>query len=365
VLTVKGKYKGSYGNNIAVTILTKGSGRTMTVTDGKIIEYFTNNNSANGYSSNALLAAAVNLSSQLVSLTVNAVNLVDAISATYLLSGNDGTSGIAISDVTAAMDNVLNLEDYDILLLPSWNLDADHATVASKLETRAASSKKFAILMTGVTADEDIATQKARTAVSSRLVLCSPSVMYQPSYATSPAQFDGTYLACAVAGQVAKRDVETAVTRKSIVVKGVMVLSTTNKKYYTNDEMEELLGAGILPVSLINGQVKVARGVTRVSDLSSVFYELNIQRIVDYVENQVNVQLDPFLGEANLARVLNRMARVVDGVLQQDVLDEVLVAYNPTEVVVGVSPDTVLVNMSIQPTFAINFINVTLAITRV
>jgi len=365
VITVSAKYKGTYGDNVAVTILTKGSGRTMTVTDGKTTEYFTNNNNANGYASNAEIAAAVNLNSSLATIAVNNAALVTAVTLTYLTGGNDGVSGLAFSDVTTAFDNVLKLEDFDILLLPEWTSDADHATMVAKLDARAATDKKFAIFMAGPAVNESIATQKARTSVGSRLALCSPNAMYKPSYATVAIQFDGTYLAAAVAGQIARRDVESAVTRKSLTVAGIMADSTVSKKYYTNDEMEELLGVGIIPVSLINGEIKVARGVTRVSDLSSVFYELNIQRIVDYVKAQVNVKLDPFLGEANLDRVLNRMARVVDGVLQQDVLDEVLAAYNPTEVVLGVSPDTVNVNMSVQPTFAINFINVTLAITRI
>lgn len=368
VLTFDGIYPGEYGDNILVTVLTKGTGRTVTVTDGISTEYYTNNNDANGYATNQAIADAINGNSALVDVAVKGgsetSNLVDAITATALTGGNNGTSGLVFSDFTTAFDSYLNLEDFDILCIPGESADADHSTMVGKVDTRADNEKKYSMYFTGVIEDETIATQKARTASGERLVLCSPSMTYLPSYQTPEITLDGSYLACAVAGQVASQDVEVAVTRKTISVRDLIVDSATSKKYYNNGEMEELLGASILPCSLINGELKVARGITKIGDTSSVFYEINIQRIVDFVKNQVNVNLDGFLGEGNLARVRSRMGRVVDGFLQQDVLDEVIVTYDPTEVAETASPDVVLVNMQIQPTFAINFINVTLAISR-
>lgn len=368
VLTFNGLYHGTYGNNILVTILTKGSGRTVSVTDGVNTENFTNNNDANGYASNQAIATAINGNSAMVSVVVLAgsetSNLVAAVSQTALISGNDGVSSLAFSDYTTAFDNVLNLEDFDIVLTPGQSSDSDHATMIGKLNTRATSEKKLAMYFSGVAKNEAIATQKARTAVGARFVLCSPSIYYTPAYTGIQDVYDGSYLACAIAGQVASRDVEIAVTRKVVSVEGVVVDTATSKLYYNAGEMEELLGASILPVSLVNGAIKVARGVTRVNDSNSVYYEINIQRIVDYVKTQAQNKLDGFLGDPNLQRIRDVIAREVDGVLQQDTLDEVIVGYNPTEVTVGVSPDTINVSMWIQPTFAINFINVTLAITR-
>ncbi len=368
VLTFKGLYDGTYGNNILVTIITKGTGRIVKITDGVVVENFTNNNDPNGYTTNQDIANAINGVSSLVTVEVKAgsetTNLVDAITETALTGGNDGVDGLVFSDYTTAFDNVLNLEDFDILLTPGIDSDSDHSTMVGKLNTRASNEKKYSLYFTGVSKDEDIATQKARTASGERLVLCSPSIKYTPSYQSTQLILDGSYLACAVAGQVAKRDVEVAVTRKEINVEGLVVDSTTNQLYYNNGEMEELLGAGILPCSLINGALKVGRGVTRVSDKSSIYYEINIQRIVDKIKDQTQKELDGFLGDPNLKRVRDTMAREVDGILQQNKLDEVIVDYKPTEINVGSSPDTIIVSMWIQPTFAINFINVTLAISR-
>lgn len=367
VLTFNGLFEGSYGDNILVTILAKGTGRTVSITDGVNTESYTNNNGANGYATNQDIADAINGNSALVSVVVltgsETTNLVDAVTQTALTGGNNGST-TSFTDFTTAFDDVLSLEDWDILVIPGEDSDANHATMVGKVVGRASSEKKYGIFFSGVTANEDIATQKARTTQSERFVLCSPSIKYLPTYQSDEITLNGSYLACALAGQVAQRDVEEAITRKNVSVSGLLVSSSTGKEYYNNGEMEELLGAGIVPVSLITGGLKIARGVTRTSDQSSVFFELNVQRIVDFVKTQTQEKLDGFLGDPNLKRVRDVMAREVDGILQQDMLDEVIANYEPTEVTEAVSPDTVNVSMTIQPTFAINFINVTLAISR-
>lgn len=367
VLTFEGKYKGTYGDNIAVTILTQGSGRIVTVTDGTNTESYTNNNAVDGYTTNADIASAINSSSSLVSVTVKTgsetTNLVDAYSATYLTGGNDGSSPSA-SDYTTAFDNALYQEDFDVLVIPGQSSDSFQTTMVGKLNTRANTEKKYSIYVTGVAADESVSTQKARTASGDRLVLVSPSMYYTPSYSTSEITLDGSYLGCAVAGVLASNDVEIAPTRKTVSVSDLIYDSTTGKKYYDNSQMEELLAVGIVPISNLGGQIKIARGVTRVGDPTNIYYEINIRRIVDYVKKQMLEKLDSFLGDPNLERIRQVIARECDGVLEQDKLDEVIADYNPTEVVVGPSPDTIIVNMSLQPTFAINYINVTLAINR-
>jgi hypothetical protein len=57
------------------------------------------------------------------------------------------------------------------------------------------------------------------------------------------------------------------------------------------------------------------------------------------------------------------MAKMVDGILEQDKRDEVIADYLDTEVTISsASNDTVNVSMVIQPTFLVNFINVTLTL---
>lgn len=367
VLTFDGLYYGSYGDNVGVTILTQGTGRTVEITDGVTTERYTNNNAANGYTTNQAIADAINGVSELVAVTVKAgsetANLVDACTQTFLAGGNDGST-VAAGDYTTAFDNLLTQEDFGIMTIPGETDDSFHTTMVGKLNTRANNDQKYAMYFTGVAVDETITNQKLRTSIGNRLVICSPSMKYTPSFQTAQLTLDGSYLGCAVAGLTASDDVEISPTRKNLTVSSILVNSATGKDFYNNAEMEELLAVGIVPVSKINGIIKVARGVTRESDKTSVYYEINIRRIVDYIQALVLNRLDGFLGDPNLLRVREVIARESDGILEQAKLDEVIVNYEPTEVSEGLSPDTVIVNMSLQPTFAINFINVTLAINR-
>lgn len=373
VLTFSGLYEGTYGNNILVTVYTQGTGRTVTVTDGVSVENYTNSNNANGYATNQAIADAINGNSALVSVAVKAgsetSNLVDAATATALTSGNDGTT-LTPTLYTTAFDNYLDNETWDILICPGEDSvnaqDSFATTMVGKVNTRATNNKKYGVVFLGGELDETIAEFQARTSGGDRLSLLAPSIKYTPRYDETGTQIslNGTYLACAYAGLVASAKVEISPTRKFISVEELIVDSATGKKFYNNGEIEQLLEAKVVPVSSIEGQVKVARGITRASSTNSIYFELNIVRIIDYVKAQTQVKLDGFLGRPNLERIRDVMEAEVNGLLQQAVLDEVIVAFLPTEVVTSTSPDTVTVNMTIQPTFAINFINVTLVVSR-
>jgi len=371
VLTFSGLYEGTYGDNIGVTITADGATRTVEVTDGQLLEVYSNN--GNGYTTNAAIAAAINGTSQLVSVAVKAgsesANLVDAITQTFLSGGDDGEDSLVAADYTDAFDNVLSNEDFDILVIPGGDaleaLDSFHATMVGKLNTRASTEDKFAIFMSGIGIDETIATASARTASGARLSLVAPNLKYTHRADGTEQVFNGSYLACSYAARTASGLPHISPTHKTLNVEGVSVLQSTGKEYYNNGEQEQLLQNRIVPITKIGTSIQASRGVTRDADTSSIFYEVNIVRIVDYVKAQVFDKLNPFVGDPNLQRIRNIMAREVDGLLEQDKLDEIIVAYNATDVAEGSSPDTVLVTMSIRPTFAINFINVTLNISQV
>ena len=370
VITVKGLYKGTYGNNIGVTVTANANtpaNRDIQVTDGQILELFNNNGA--GYATNAAIATAINGNSQLVSVTVNNANLISATSETFLSGGDDGENSLISSDYTTVFDNVLSNEDFDVLVIPGGDAleasDGFHSTFVGKLNTRAANEDKFAVFISGIATDETITTAQARTAAGMRLSLVAPNLKYTHRIDGTEIALNGSYLACSYAGGIVGREVELAPTHKVLNVEGVSVLQSTGKEFYNNGEQEQLLTARIVPITKIAGAIQAARGVTRDASTSSVFYEQNIVRIVDYVKRQVLDGLSPFIGDPNLARIREIMSKQVDGFLEQDKLDEVIVAYLPTEISEGTSPDTVLVNMTIKPTFAINFINVSLSLSQV
>lgn len=380
VITFTAKQKGTYGNGFTIDVDVQGSGRIVSIKNGDLIETFDNGGDANGYATNQAIVTAINnatTGSQWVTAAVKSgsetSNLIDATSGyTQLASGDNGADGITASDYTTAYDNLLATEDWDLLVIPSTSqtveveaADTFHSTMSAKIDTRVGTHKKYSMFLTGVDIDETIATIRARTTRSERVVLCAPSMKTDSRISDATLTLNGTYLACAMAGRLAGNDVESSPTRKTVSVNDLVFDTTNSKKYYNTLEIEQLLGVGACPASKIEGALKWARGVTRTSDLTSIYYEINVRRIVDYVQKQLQENLDSFLGEPNISRIRNGIAAYVDGLLQGYQNDEIITGFLATSVTEGDSPDTINVAMTIQPTFSTNFINVLVSVSRV
>jgi len=365
VINVKGKFKGTYGNNISVTITAVGGNRALQITDGLVLEIYDNNGA--GFSTNAAIVAALNTTSELVTATEINPLLVSVVAQTFLIGGGDGETGLTSSVYTTAFDNVLTAQDFDMLVIPGGDaleaLNSFHSTMVGKLNTRESAEDKFAIFVSGIAKDETIATAQARTASGKRLTVVAPNVKYTHRVDNDEIILNGTYLACSYVGGMASRDIEVSPTHKVLNVEGLSILVSTGREFYNNAEQEQLLTSRIVPITKIQGSLMASRGVTRETDTTGVFFEQNIVRIVDFVKSQIFVKLNPFIGNPNLGRIRSTIATAADGVLEQDKLEEIISAFQPTQVNEGVSPDTVVVNMTIKPTFAINFINVSLTLS--
>lgn len=365
-IDVYGKYKGTYGNNIMVTVTNNATNPTyvdLEVTDGAITETY--NNGGIGYSSNVSIVSDINDDSLLVTTVSSGATLISTLSQTNLSGGLDGASSLAQADFTDILDNQLYSEDYNILVIPGQTGDAFQTAIVGRLNTRAANDDKYSVYFSGVISDETIPTIQARTTSGKRFALIAPSVKYTNRVSNTEQTLDGSYLACAYAGITAFNWPEVSATHKSLSVAGLSVDSSTGKEYYNNSEVETLLKARTVPVTKIAGNIQAARAVTRNSSTTEVWYEQNIVDIVDYVKEQVIVALNSFIGKPNLERVRTVMAKNIDGILEQNKLDEVITDYLTTEVTVGTSNDTVNVSMVIKPTFLVNFINVTLTLDNV
>ena len=379
VLTFTAKNTGSYGNGFSIDVDVQGTGRIVFVRNGDSIETFDNNGNANGYTTNQSIADAINNAasgSQWVSVAVKSgsetSNLVDALASyTQLASGDDGADGIAASDYTEAFDNLLANEDWDLLLMPSTaqsveveTTDSFHNAIIAKMNTRIATHNKGGIFLSGVGLNEGFSDIQARTSASERFSLCAPSIVFQSRRTTGTENLNGSFLACALSGNIAREDVEVSPTRKIISANDFIVSTSTGQRYYDNLEIETLLNSRVCVASRIENAFKWARGVTRVSDTNNIRFEINIVRIIDFITSTVRNSLDDFLGQPNIQRIRSAMSALIDGILQTAVDDEVLVAFNGVTVEEGASPDTIDVTFNIQPTFSTNFINVVISISR-
>ncbi len=370
VITFSAKNPGTFGNSMMVIVETQGAGRIVRIKLGNTVEVFDNNGAADGYTTNASIVAAINASSNLITAVKNDDALISVLgSYTQFVDGNDGTT-VTSSIYTTAFDNLLLNEDWDILIIPNTNqspsledTDAFHTTMNAKVENRANVYDKTGIFVSGISKDETIVDAQARATRGERFVLTAPSIAHTSRVSGENEYLDGTYLACALAGRIANLDsLGSAVTRKVVTVNDLLVLESTGKRYYNSMEIEQMLSSGICVASNINNALRWARGVTRITDTSSIYFEINILRIVDGIKNLIRSTLDDYLGELNSAIVRDRMESVTNGILNQQQAIGMLVDYLPTVVSPGVSPDTVNVAVSIQPAYATNFIDVIITV---
>lgn len=371
VITFTAKYKGTYGDNLFIDIDEKGSGRIASIKLGNTVEVFDNSGATDGYTTNATLVAAINANSKLITATLNNAALVVALSSwTAFTGGNDGTAAIISSTHTTAFDNLLIDEDWSLLMIPNTgqtvsleDTDVFHAIIVGKVESRANVYNKNGIFVSGITKDETIETARARTTKSERFVLTAPSISHISRVDGNNEYLDGTYLGCAAAGRISSLDATgSAMTRKSVFVGDLLVLASTGKKYYNTTEIEQMLSAGICVASNINGAMKWARGITRIANTSSIYFEINVLRIVDELKELIQATLDDYLGDPNSEITRDRMQAVVNGILNQIQSSGKITEYLPTVVTQGISPDTVNVSISVKPTFATNFINVMITV---
>lgn len=358
VITVYGKFLGTYGDNISVAITEDGSGRTATLSDGSITEFYDNGGLT--YTTNLDLVDDLNDQSDLIAATsLNNTFLVDAVTATNLTGGDDGENALVTADFTDAIDSHLTQNDADILVIPGQTADAFHTTIAGKLDTLSANENKHLVYLTGIGKDETIATAQGRTASGKRVVVAAPNVVKEHRISGTDEFLDGSYLACALAGKVAQIYPAGSATHKTLNIQGLSVNEASGKEFYNKTEQNTLLNANITPVTNIGGSLRASRAVTRETDTTSVFYELSIVTIENTLRNQVLDLLNGFIGEPNLSRVRDVIAKNVDGILETNVNDEILTSYQPTQVTVAASPDTINVQMTVLPVFALNFISVT------
>jgi len=363
VITLTAAYKGTEGDKISVTVTDIDGNRGVDIQFGSIIESY--NNLGDGYPTNEVIVDAINETSTLVTAVVETgeetSNLLDEITATYLTGGDDGDVTVALADYTDVMDSILLNEDYNFLLIPGIVDDSSHAIVVGKLNTRASTEKKYSRFITGVDTDETITTIKARTTSGMRCSVLAPSVVYTHRV-DGETNLDGSYLACAYAGMLCNTALEVSGTHNTVNVEGVIVNITTGKEFYSKPEQSELIGANVIPVSLIGSSVQAVRAVTRISDTTDVRFEEVIVDILDYVTAQAENYLNGVIGKPNTAETRTVYAARLDAILQSIKDEGIIEDFNDSLVSEGASPDTINATLSVKPTYNANFVNLTINI---
>ena len=180
-----------------------------------------------------------------------------------------------------------------------------------------------------------------------RMIYVGPGIKL-PTGRTMP----GAYTAAAVAGLLSSLPVQSSPTNKVLNVPGL-------NKEFNSANLEKLVQRNVLAVEKRDG-FRVVKGITTATN--SAWHQITTRRIVDYAIYGVRSACNPYIGKLNNDRVRGAMKATLDAFLTRMVNDEALTGYT-LEVTATRAQEIageVKVTMTLQPTFSIDFIMVTM-----
>ncbi len=264
--------------------------------------------------------------------------------------------GATQTDFTTAVDELLK-EDINLLIAPELNT-ATATTVLKSAVNSAETNARDIIAVIGAdatTVDAIIDPESGQVNADKRLVLCTPGVQAYDTAAGQNVMLPGNYTSAAVAGLIASLAPQASPTNKTLPA--VTTLGTK----FSYGELKSLLQANVLPLESRQG-VRVVRGIT---SEGAAFSQITTRRIVDYAKSGIRSVANPFIGRLNNERVRKSLHGAIDSFLATMLVDEALVAYEH-EVKASRQDEIAgrcVVNVILQPTFSIDYIRVTLALS--
>jgi hypothetical protein len=155
-----------------------------------------------------------------------------------------------------------------------------------------------------------------------------------------------------VAGLISSLPVQTSPTNKTLTIEGLSAK-------FSASQLENRVTNRVLAVEKRNGY-RIVKGITTATN--SAWHQITTRRIVDYTLYGVRSACDPYIGKLNNTRVRGAMKATLDAFLTRMVDSEALVGYK-----VDVSATRAqeiagqaIVTMTIQPTFSIDYIMVSM-----
>lgn len=261
-------------------------------------------------------------------------------------------AGAVQADFAAAVDELLK-DEINVLIAPELST-AVATTVLKAAVNTAENNARDVIAVIGSDA-ATVALIDAQVQADKRVVLCTPGVYAYDAAANKDVLLPGNYTAAAVAGLIASLAPQSSPTNK--VMPGITRIGTK----FGYGELKSLLQANVLPLESRQG-IRVVRGITTEG---AAFAQITTRRIVDYAKTGIRQVANPFIGKLNNERVRKALQGALDGFLTSMLVDEQLTHY--TVEVKASRQDEIagrcVVNVAMQPTFSIDYIRVTLALS--
>ncbi|MEG3839829.1 phage tail sheath C-terminal domain-containing protein [Microcoleus sp. herbarium14] len=257
----------------------------------------------------------------------------------------------------AYQDSLALLENKIVNIVVLAGQDANQADMVNALKghlqtTAGIKRERIGIIGSGFKDGKDDLKQISDHKLSDdqgRLIFTAPGILITSK--GKQQKLPGGYLAAAVAGLIASLNVQASPTSKTLSIEGL----TTE---FNNTQLQELVQKKVLTVEARSGY-RIVKGITTTD---SPWNQITTRRIVDYAIYGVRSSCDPYIGKLNNDRVRGAMKATLDAFLTSMVQSEALVTY---ELKISAtrrqeSAGEVVVEMSLQPTFSIDFIQVTM-----
>jgi len=264
--------------------------------------------------------------------------------------GDNGASGANYQD---GLDALLNVQANIIVAAGQDNsfgnaLDR-HCQLASNDTYQ---SERIAI--TGSKLNAKLSDITSHNLASDRVVFVAPGIQAVDDAGTPPADvtLPGSFAAAAVAGLLSSFDPEVSLTNKVLAADGLETV-------FSSVDLTALVQARVMALESRNG-FRVVKGITTSTD--TAFAQVSIRRIVDYAKQAVRLAAGPYIGLLNNEKVRAAMKATISNALEQmldaDMLEafEVDVTATRPQEIAGIA----VVTITLQPTFSIDFIQVTM-----
>lgn len=355
LFTLTARSPGSAGNGITVTIVDDGTSAVprfrMTVAQRAVRE------TTGGANAGELRTAVAD--SRLVSageLATGAAPRNPDTLAAAPLTGGKSNPRVSSTDVARGLA-VLENQSVNLLLVAGLGADSVSAVVGGHLErTENEGRERIAVLgaRASGTATDVSAPLEDTTAVSDdRIVVVAPGVQIEEAQGDTIVRrtLPPSYTAAVVAGALSGLAPHVSLTNRALPIQALDVL-------YSSAALQRLLQGRVLLIRRKFG-FQVVRAIT--TD-TGAFRQISVRRTVDYAKAGVRSGADPYIGKLNNARVRGALQATLDGFLSQMVVDEMLTGYElevtatRAQEIQGIAA----VTMTLQPTFSIDFIRVTM-----
>jgi hypothetical protein len=264
-------------------------------------------------------------------------------------------AGASQSDFSDGFDEVIK-ENVNILVAPELTTDQAKAVLGSIVGSAEGNGKDvIAVIGSDQSAASDIIGQVTS---NKRVIMTAPGIHAYDAAGGADVVLNGRYTAAALAGLISSLAVQTSPTNK--VLSGVTKL----EQKFSYGETKDLLTGGVAALEDRRG-IRVVRGLTTQASENGPFSQITTRRIADFAKAGIRQVSNPFIGRLNNQRVRAALQGAIDGFLTTMVQDESLTRYSVE--VTATRQDEIagraVVNVAMQPTFSIDYIRVTLALS--